>query len=145
MLAQAGGRTRSRRSRLRVVLTAVDGERRLTDTTSAIHRSDPERAFVPLRLRSTLPLCRVIRGVFQAVETDRAGLLAALSTIGVIDAERVRMARITDTMRLDRLYASEALVEEARDRDDLEVVAEPTPIAFEGGSFSARSPASTDR
>ncbi|GKZ15212.1 DUF362 domain-containing protein [Haladaptatus sp. T7] len=78
-----------------------------------------------------------------AVETDRAGLVAALSTIGVVDSTTVRVLRATDTMRLHRLYASTALVEEARDRDDLRVVEEPAPIRFESGEFADPSPHET--
>ncbi|MFD1599179.1 DUF362 domain-containing protein [Halobellus rarus] len=80
-----------------------------------------------------------IRGVRlpPVVETDRAGLVAALSTIGVVDTDTVRVLRAPDTMRLHRLRASAALVEEARDRDDLRVVAEPSPIEFEDGAFAA--------
>jgi len=75
-----------------------------------------------------------------AVETDRAGLVAALSTIGVVGPDDARVLRVRDTMHLDRLYASSALVEEARRRDDLAVVAEPEPISFEDGQFAAPSP-----
>ena len=74
------------------------------------------------------------------VETDRAGLVAALSTIGVVGPQDVRVLRVRDTMRLGQLYASPALVEEARDRDDLAVVAEPDPIEFDEGQFVAPSP-----
>ncbi|MFC6733858.1 DUF362 domain-containing protein [Haladaptatus sp. DYSN1] len=83
-----------------------------------------------------------IRGVRipPAVETDRAGLVAALSTIGVVEPETVRVVRASDTMHLHRVYASEALVEEARERDDLKVVAEPEQITFEAGQFVAPSP-----
>ncbi len=83
-----------------------------------------------------------IRGVRlpPAVETDRAGLVAALSTIGVIGTEDLRVIRARDTMHLGRFYASEALVEEARERDDLRVVSEPEPIEFEDGEFAAPSP-----
>jgi hypothetical protein len=70
-----------------------------------------------------------------AVETDRAGLLACLSTIGVTALEDVRVVRIRDTMRLGRFAASPSLVAEARQRDDLRVVAEPEPLDFEGGQF----------
>jgi hypothetical protein len=35
--------------------------------------------------------------------------------------------------------ASEALLEEARDREDLDVVREATPIAFEDGQFAAEA------
>ncbi|WP_049986329.1 hypothetical protein [Halobellus rufus] len=78
-----------------------------------------------------------IRGVRlpPVVETDRAGLVAALSTIGVVDPETVRVLRAPDTMRLHRLVASKALVEEARTRDDLRVVEEPAPIEFDDGAF----------
>lgn len=78
-----------------------------------------------------------------AVETDRAGLAAALSTIGVVDPTAVRVLRGTDTMHLQRLYASSALVEEARGRDDLRVLEEPSSIRFESGSFAAPSPHET--
>jgi hypothetical protein len=74
------------------------------------------------------------------VETDRAGLIAALSTIGVVDPESVRVVRATDTMRLKRLYASEALIEDARERDGLRVVEKPAPIAFDDGGFAAPPP-----
>ncbi|MDS0241676.1 MULTISPECIES: DUF362 domain-containing protein [unclassified Haloferax] len=82
-----------------------------------------------------------IRGVKlpPVVETDRAGVVAALSTIGVVDLDTVRVVRAADTMHLHRLYASPALVEEARDRDDLRVVEEPSAIAFEDGRFAAPS------
>lgn len=76
------------------------------------------------------------------VETDRAGLVAALSTIGVVDPQDVRVLRVRDTMHLGQLYASPALVEEARERDDLNVVAEPDPIKFDNGQFVAPSPGS---
>mgnify|MGYP000563180086 CR=1 FL=1 len=75
------------------------------------------------------------------METDRAGVIAGLSTVGVVDPDEVRVARITDTMRLERLYASTALVEEARGRDDLRVVREPEPMAFDAdGGLVAPTP-----
>jgi len=82
-----------------------------------------------------------IRGVRlpPVVGTDRAGLVAALSTIGVVDPDTVRVLRAADTMHLHRLYASPELVERARERDDLRVLEEPTPIAFTDGEFAAPS------
>ena len=78
------------------------------------------------------------------VETDRAGLVAALSTIGIVDPETVRVLRATDTMRLERLYASPALVEEAREREDLRVVEEPSPVEFDDGTFASPTPHESD-
>jgi hypothetical protein len=78
------------------------------------------------------------------VETDRAGLVAALSTLGVVGPDDARVLRVTDTMRLHRSYASQALVEEARERDDLRVVREPEPVAFDDGEFASPTPHETD-
>jgi hypothetical protein len=83
-----------------------------------------------------------IRGVRlpPVVETDRAGLIASLSTIGVVDPDEARVLRAADTMHLGTLYASQALVEEARQRDDLRVLREPEPIEFDDGQFENPSP-----
>jgi hypothetical protein len=70
--------------------------------------------------------------------------VAALSTIGIVDPETVRVLRATATMRLERLYASPALVEEAREREDLRVVEEPSPVEFDDGTFAAPAPHELD-
>ena len=75
------------------------------------------------------------------VENDRAGLLGALGTVGPVAGDAARVLRVTDTMRLQRVYASAPLIEAARDRDDLRVVAEPDALAFDDdGDFVAPSP-----
>jgi hypothetical protein len=84
-----------------------------------------------------------VRGVRlpPVVETDRAGLLAALGTIGPVPGETARVLRVTDTMRLKRCYASTALIEAARERADLRVVSDPAPVEFDDeGAFVAPSP-----
>ncbi|MFC6615218.1 DUF362 domain-containing protein [Halopenitus salinus] len=92
---------------------------------------EPEKGFTNAVTASTL------RGIRTptAVENDRAGLTVCLSTIGVNEPEDVRLVRALDTMRLGTLVASEALVEEAREREDLRVVSEPEPIDFEDDDF----------
>ncbi len=125
--------------------------RTLTETTHGnamgmgsadfVHADLLEKIDMPTTLINALT-ASTTRGVRlpPAVETDRAGLVAALSTIGIVDPETVRVVRATDTMHLQYLYASAALVEEARERDDLRVVTEPDPIEFESGDFVAPSP-----
>ncbi|MFC7165666.1 DUF362 domain-containing protein [Halospeciosus flavus] len=84
-----------------------------------------------------------VRGVRlpPVVENDRAGLTAALGTIGPVPGDEARVLRATDTMRLKRCYASAPLVEAARDRDDLRVVEEPSAVEFDGdGEFVDESP-----
>jgi hypothetical protein len=99
------------------------------------HAMDHEKTLINALTASTPRGARVP----PVVESDRAGVSAALSTIGVTDPESVRLVRVTDTMHLKRLVASEALLEEARDREDLDVVREATPIAFEDGQFAAEA------
>lgn len=69
---------------------------------------------------------------------------SASSTIGIVGPETVRVLRATDTMRLDKLYASPALVEEARERSDLRVLAEPSPIRFKTCDFVTPTPHEAD-
>jgi hypothetical protein len=125
--------------------------RRLTPTTHGnamgvgsadlIHEDVLAELDAPTTLINALT-ASTVRGVRlpPAVATDRAGLVAALSTVGVIDPGSVRVVRATDTMRLHRLYASKPLVEEARDRDGLRVLTEPEPIEFDDGAFVADPP-----
>jgi len=97
---------------------------------------DVSKALINSLTASTIQSSRVP----VPVETDRAGLAAALSTIGVVDPESAKVVRITDTMRLGRLYVSSPLVEAARERSDLKVLKEPTRIRFADGSFVRASP-----
>jgi hypothetical protein len=89
---------------------------------------DLKTAFTNAVTASTLRSARIP----VAVETDRAGIATCLSTIGVVGAEDVRFARIRDTMHVGRIVTSETLVEEAREREDLRVVAEPEPFPLDG-------------
>jgi hypothetical protein len=77
---------------------------------------------------------RAIR-VPPVVDSDRAGLLAALATVGRYDPETVRIARIRDTMRPGTLQVSSALVEEARARQNLVVRERPRPLSFDGDTL----------
>jgi hypothetical protein len=64
-------------------------------------------------------------------ETDRALLASALPTIGLTDPPDARMMWIRDTLSLAEVECSSAYLDEARQRDDLEVVIEPRPIPFQ--------------
>jgi hypothetical protein len=109
-------------------------------SADVVHRDVVDELDAPTTLINALT-ASTIRGVRlpPVVETDRAGLVAALSTIGVVDTGTVRVLRATDTMHLHRLHASPALVEEARGREDLRVLEESAPIEFADGEFVAPS------
>ena len=72
-------------------------------------------------MRSKLPI------IF---ETDRDAIEGALKTIGLTEPPDAKVARIKNTLDLEYLYASEALVPEIKERGDLEIVSGPHPLRF---------------
>lgn len=97
---------------------------------------DPSKTLINAITAST------VRGVRlpPVVETDRAGLTAALGTIGPVAGPEARVLRVTDTMRLKRCCASEPLIDAAREREDLRVVGESESLEFDGdGRFEGGS------
>jgi hypothetical protein len=72
-------------------------------------------------MRSKLPI------VF---ETDREAIEGALKTIGLTEPPDAKVARIKNTLDLEYLYASDALLPEIKERGDLEIVSGPHPFTF---------------
>ncbi len=64
-------------------------------------------------------------------ETDREMLEAAFSTIGLAGPPDVRLFWIADTLHLGEVECSEAYLDEARQREDLEILSEPRPLPFD--------------
>ena len=62
-------------------------------------------------------------------DNDRLAIQAAVKLTGKQDAEKLRLARIPNTMQLDRIWLSEALAEEAGTLG-LEVLGGPEPLTF---------------
>ena len=63
-------------------------------------------------------------------ETDRDAIEGALKTIGMTEPPDAKVVRIKNTLDLEYLYASDALLPEIRERVDLEVVSGPHPFEF---------------
>ncbi len=72
-------------------------------------------------MRSKLPI------VF---ETDREAIEGALKTIGLTEPPDAKVARIKNTLELEYLYASDALLAEVKERNDLEILSGPHPFVF---------------
>ncbi len=64
-------------------------------------------------------------------ETDRAALEAAGFRERARPLAELRLVAMRDTLHLRDLLVSEALLAEARVRDDLEVLGEPRPLPFD--------------
>ncbi len=64
-------------------------------------------------------------------DTDAEMLDVALSTIGLATPENTRLLWIRNTLVLEEVECSVAYLEEARNRDDLEVVTDPRDLPFD--------------
>ncbi|RPH34730.1 MAG: hypothetical protein EHM91_18140 [Planctomycetota bacterium] len=84
-------------------------------------------------MRSKLPI------IF---ETDRDAIEGALKTIGLTEPPDAKVARIKNTLDLEYLYASDALLPEIQERGDLEIVSGPHSFAFsaQGDLVDASTP-----
>ena len=63
--------------------------------------------------------------------TDREALAAAMETLGHANANAAKVLWIKNTLSCQTLLASEAYLDEVRARDDLEILSEPRPLAFD--------------
>jgi hypothetical protein len=91
----------------------------LTDTyVNAITSGEPVRARLPLVMPS-----------------DEAALTAAYSAVGVDDPAGMRIARIRNTLDLDRFWLSEPVLEEVRDEPGV-TVGEPEQLTFADGDIA---------
>ncbi|MEX0715345.1 MAG: [Fe-S]-binding protein [Planctomycetaceae bacterium] len=66
-----------------------------------------------------------------AFATDREGIAAALTTVGLVPAESARVIHIADTLHLKEVLVSEAYRSRIEKRDDLEILAGPRAMEFE--------------
>jgi len=63
-------------------------------------------------------------------ETDREAIEGAMKTIGLTGPPDAKVARIRNTLALEYLQASEALLPEIRERSDLEILDGPFEFRF---------------
>ncbi|HEY4761273.1 MAG TPA: lactate racemase domain-containing protein [Thermoguttaceae bacterium] len=63
-------------------------------------------------------------------ETDREMLAAALGTIGLVEPPNAKLIWISDTLHLDEVECSAAYLNEAKCRDDLEILTQPRELPF---------------
>ena len=64
-------------------------------------------------------------------DTDREALTCAINTIGLTPPEQSRTVRIQTTLHVDEVLISEALTDEAREREDLELLGSPAEMVFD--------------
>lgn len=68
----------------------------------------------------------------MVLEDDRLALQTAVKTLTGVDHNRVRLVYIKNTLSLEQILVSEALLEEVRSHEDMEILEEPRPLRFDG-------------
>jgi hypothetical protein len=67
---------------------------------------------------------------------DRTAIQTAIKTCGAPDIAQVRLLRIPNTLKLEYIYASEAMLPELRERLGLEVISPLEEMHFEDGRLA---------
>jgi len=67
----------------------------------------------------------------MVMENDRQAIMAAIKTCIEIDTENIRIVRIKNTMNLEDIWISPALLIEAHRHSNIEVFDQPVPILFD--------------
>ena len=62
--------------------------------------------------------------------SDKTSIQVALATCNYIDRENPRIVRIRDTRNVEKIYISEAMLEEARSNENIEILEEPKDWDF---------------
>ena len=97
-------------------------------TTVRLKRQmDPEQTY-PNSLTSTVPVSVKIP---MALASDRQAIQAAIKTSNIPNWEEVRLARIRDTLSMERIYVTPNVAEELRDNDRIEILGGPAPLPFD--------------
>jgi hypothetical protein len=65
--------------------------------------------------------------------TDRDAIAAAVASCAAQDRDRIRLARIRDTLDLAELWLSPALLDDLAEDSRIEVLGTPEPLRFEDG------------
>lgn len=88
----------------------------------------------PNSLTSTIPLSVKIPMI---LENDRLAIQAAIKTSNITDRSKAKIVRIKNTLKLEHIYISESLIDEANANSNIEILEGPNPLNFdaEGNLF----------
>jgi hypothetical protein len=68
----------------------------------------------------------------MVMPTDEMAVAAALTMCAGVDPPEARLVRIENTLKLGRIWVSEALLSKIENDERLEILEEPQPMRFEG-------------
>lgn len=102
-------------------------------TRRLFEKFDPEATY-PNALTATLTAA--VR-VPLIMDDQRLAIQTGIKTAAGFEKENIRLVRIRDTLSLNRIWISEAMLEDARNTPGVKIVGEPEPFVFdeEGNLF----------
>jgi hypothetical protein len=101
-------------------------------TGRLVSKMDPPATYLNA-LTSTTPYPVKIP---MTMPTDHMAIAAALAMTAGVSPQNARLVRIKNTLKLRRMWVSDALLEEARDDERLQILEDPRPMDFdEDGSL----------
>jgi hypothetical protein len=73
----------------------------------------------------------------MVMPTEEMAIAAALTMCAGVEPRDARLVRIENTLKLGRIWVSEALLGEVENDERLEILEAPRPMRFEGGKISS--------
>lgn len=103
-------------------------------TTRAQRSIDRVKGYMNALTSTAMPSARLP----MVLDTDRLAIQACIKTSLAPDLNMIRLVRIQNTLRLQHIFISTALLDEAKEHPDVEVLGPAVPMSFDGsGSISA--------
>ena len=95
-----------------------------------------KRLFEKMNLDTTYPNCltggvTVSAKIPMMFDSQKLAIQAAIKTLNGADLEHLRIVRLKDTLHTEYIEISEALMQEARENPEVEIVSEPAPLVFD--------------
>jgi hypothetical protein len=109
-------------------------------TTRLVRKIDPQATYMNCISASAPEMARVP----PHFDTDQEALHMAFRTLGLVEPQEARIVHIVDTLNLEEMEISEALLAEAQAHPRVRITGPPKPLSFdsEGNLISSLSPPS---
>lgn len=98
-----------------------------TTTKRAFEKLDTNSTYFNMLTSTVLTVGKIP----MVLEDDKLAIQAALKTLTQVDRENIRMIYLKNTLSLETIMVSEALLEQVRGRDDMEILEQPRPLSFD--------------
>lgn len=98
-----------------------------TTTKRAFEKLDTNATYFNMLTSTVLKVGKIP----MVMEDDKLAIQAALKTLTQVDKEHIRMIYIKNTLSIEKIMVSEALLNEVNQRNDMEILEEPRELRFD--------------